>query len=84
MVVGYSLSVTCDRSVVFYSYSVSSTNKTYCNDIAEILLKVAFNTLSPNYEQYSVACMYIILSTFTACNKMFKEMKNHISLKQAT
>jgi hypothetical protein len=34
-----SVSVTCDRSVV------SSTNKTYRHDIAEILLKVALNTM---------------------------------------
>ena len=39
---------------------VSSTNKTDCHDITEILLKVALNTttLTPNtvfYEQYTVA-----------------------------
>ena len=33
------MSVTCDRSVVF------STNKSYCHDITEILLKVALNTI---------------------------------------
>jgi hypothetical protein len=27
---------------------VSSTNKTDCHDIAEILLKVALNTINPN------------------------------------
>jgi len=27
-------------------YSVSSTNKTYCHDIAEILLKVSLNTIT--------------------------------------
>jgi len=37
-----SLSVTCDRSVVF---SGSSTNKTDRHDITEILLKVALNTI---------------------------------------
>ena len=35
-----SLSVTCDRLVV------SSTDKTDCHDITEILLKVALNTLT--------------------------------------
>jgi hypothetical protein len=39
-----SLSVTCDRSMVF---SRSSTNKTDCHDITEILLKVALNTIKP-------------------------------------
>jgi hypothetical protein len=32
-----------NRSVVFSSYS---TNKTDCHDIAEILLKVALNTIN--------------------------------------
>jgi hypothetical protein len=32
--------VTCDRSVVF------STNKTDCHDIAEVLLKVALDTIN--------------------------------------
>ena len=34
------------RSVVFSGYSVSSDNKTDCHDIAEILLKVALNTIT--------------------------------------
>jgi hypothetical protein len=43
------LSVTCDRSVVFFGYSVvSSTNKTNRHDITEILLKVALNTITPS------------------------------------
>ena len=38
--------MTCDRSVVFSaSPPVSSTNKTDRHDIAEILLKVALNTI---------------------------------------
>jgi hypothetical protein len=41
-----SLSVTCERSVLFSEYSVSSTNKTDLHDIAEILLKVAWNTIT--------------------------------------
>jgi hypothetical protein len=35
-----SLSMTCDRSVVF------STNKTHHHDITEILLKVVLNTIT--------------------------------------
>jgi hypothetical protein len=34
--------------VVFYGTPVSSTNKTDRHDIAEILLKVALNTINPN------------------------------------
>ena len=37
--------MSCDRSVVFSGYSVSSTNKTDLHDIAELLLKVALNIL---------------------------------------
>jgi hypothetical protein len=38
------LSVTCDRSVVFSGGTlVSSTNKTDCRNITEILLKVVLN-----------------------------------------
>ena len=33
-----------DRSVVFSGFLVSSTNKTDCHEITEILLKVALNT----------------------------------------
>ena len=40
------LSVTYDRSVVFFGYSGSSTNKTDLHDIAEILLNVALNTIT--------------------------------------
>ena len=36
------MSVSCNRSVV------SSTNKTDCHDITEILLKVALNTINPH------------------------------------
>jgi hypothetical protein len=39
--------VTCGRSVVFSGYSVSSTNKNDRHDIAEIILKVALNTITP-------------------------------------
>ena len=47
-----SLSVTCNRSVVFSGYSFSSTNKTDCHDITEILLKVVLNTINQNYITY--------------------------------
>jgi hypothetical protein len=40
------LSLTCDRSVVFQAIPVSSTNKTDSDDITEILLKVALNTIN--------------------------------------
>ena len=41
----------CDKvcqwlSVVFSRYSVSSSNKTVCHDITEILLKVALNSIN--------------------------------------
>jgi hypothetical protein len=35
-----------DRSVVFSGTPVSSTNKTDCHDIADILLKVVLNTIN--------------------------------------
>ena len=38
--------MTCDRSVVFSGYSGFSTNRTDRYDIAEILLKVALNTIT--------------------------------------
>ena len=40
-----SLSVICDRSVVFSGPPVSYTNKTDSHNITEILLKVALNTI---------------------------------------
>ena len=42
----YSLSVTCDRSVVFFRGNlVSSNNENHRHDITEILLKVALDTI---------------------------------------
>ena len=38
--------MTGDRSVVFSGYSVTSTKTTYHHYIAEILLKVALNTIT--------------------------------------
>ena len=46
-IMGWSLSETCGRSVVFSEYSGSSTNKIDHHDIAEILLKVALSTVKP-------------------------------------
>ena len=42
----WSVSVTCDRSVIFSGTPVSSTNKTDSHDIPKILLKVALNTIT--------------------------------------
>jgi len=42
---GINLSVTCNRSVVFFGYSGFLPQKTDRNDIAEILLKVALDTI---------------------------------------
>jgi hypothetical protein len=46
MFVWLSLSVTYDRSWFSPGTLVSSTNKTDCHDIAEILLKVALSTMN--------------------------------------
>jgi hypothetical protein len=43
-----SLSVACDRLVVFSGPAVSSTNKTDRHHITKILLKVALKTIKPN------------------------------------
>ena len=42
----WGLSVTCNRLVVFSGYSGSSTNKTDCHIITEILFKVVLNTIT--------------------------------------
>ena len=42
----WSLSVTCDRSVIFSGTPDSSTSKTESHDINEILWKVALNTIN--------------------------------------
>ena len=50
--------MTSGRSVVFFRVSwISSTNKTECHDIAEILLKVALNTMTLTllYKRYLLA-----------------------------
>jgi len=51
--------VTCDRSVVL------STNETHYHDIAEILLKVALNTINQTYidlhKDYSINDQQILI-----------------------
>ena len=42
----------CNRSVVFSGYADVSTNKTDSHDIAEILLKVALNTINQPTRKY--------------------------------
>ena len=47
------LDTLCDKvcqwlAAVFLGTPVSSTNKTDCHDIAEMLLKVALSTITPN------------------------------------
>jgi hypothetical protein len=44
----------CDKACQWFSPGtpVSSTNKTDCHDITEILLKVALNTIKQTYIQY--------------------------------
>ena len=44
-----SLSVTCDTLWFSPGTLVSSTNKTDCHDIAEILLKVVLNTINQTF-----------------------------------
>ena len=43
--------MTCGKSVVFFWYSCSSTNKTERHDITEILLKVALSTINQRGNQ---------------------------------
>ena len=49
----------CDRSVVFFfsGTPVSSTNKSDRHDIAEILSKVALNTITLTTTLYSETCL---------------------------
>ena len=65
-----SLSLTCDRFVVFSDTPVSSTNKTDCHDITEIFLKMALNTITLNSFDMEVispkllVCQWHIYSRF--------------------
>ena len=56
----WGVSVTCGRSAVFSCTLVSSTNKTDCHDITDLLLKVALNTTKPNQSNQFVP-IYLIL-----------------------
>ena len=69
------MSVTCNRSVVFYVPPVSSTNKTDCHDITEILLKVALNTIKQtniDSEAYLISCFYYL---------WYSDSNNHVILQ---
>ena len=54
-----SLSVTCGRSVIFSGSSGFPSNKTDRHDIAEILLKVALNTIKNKQQFLNVNKEYI-------------------------
>jgi hypothetical protein len=67
--------MTCSRSVVFsHCILVSSTKKTDCHDITEILLKVALNTITlsifvavPNqFPGFSTS--YVVVPLFVLCD----------------
>jgi hypothetical protein len=47
---------------------VSSTNKTDCHDIAEILLKVALNTITPNPLLMTRLCIFHVFIVNADCN----------------
>ena len=78
------MSVTCDRSVVFHS-----TNKTDCQDITEILLKVALNTtnlkLKPMYSLYIVWYIkdsaLLRVQVYTGFTVMKNENKSKMEVK---
>jgi hypothetical protein len=53
------LTVTCGRSMVFCGTLVSSTNKTDCHNIAEILLKVVLNTVTLMLTPLNKRCLRI-------------------------
>ena len=56
------MSVTCHRSVVFSKGTpVSSSNKTDCHDINEILLKVVLNTIIPFLSTMYVYCVFLAM-----------------------
>ena len=66
----YSLSVTCDRSVVFSWYSVSSAYKIDRHDIAKILFKVALNTIKQTNKQTNInhSCAKLFCSLHSTHN----------------
>ena len=62
-----SLSVTCDRLVVFSWYSSFSTNKTDHQDVTEILLKVKLNTITlTSNPQWGLLYYYIYFIAFSS------------------
>jgi hypothetical protein len=77
-VVSSSLSVTCDRLVVFYWSStkqVSSTNKTDRHDITEILLKAALSiiTLLPILMEAGCSLLAFYYFTHRQCKSRKRE-----------
>ena len=63
--------MTCDRSVVFSGYSVSSTNKSDRHNITEILFEVALNTISHK------PIIIIMADSFEIYNCMFSLRRPH-------
>jgi hypothetical protein len=68
--------MTCGKSVVFPGTPVSSTHKTNRQEIAEILLKVALNTIKPN--QAKPLTNIIIKTQFRAHMNVAKSVMNDI------
>ena len=61
--------MTCDRSVVFSGYSVSSSNKTDCHDVNVIVLKVALTTSKQTNKQTNkLTCNNVITFIFVDTN----------------
>ena len=67
------LRVTCGRSI-----PVSSTNKTDCHDITEILLKVALNTLTHIVEVFYQCNLLIHVLSFFCISKFNLNRLKHI------
>ena len=62
-----SMSVTCDRLVVFSGYSVSSAIKTDRHDITETLLKITLSTINHNQSFIGVTIGFNVCFAFTVC-----------------
>ena len=73
------LSVTCDRLVVFPDAPVSSTNKTDCHDIAEILLKVVLNNINQTNIEYED--LPALIEDLTVANCSFNCDVKHVRFK---
>jgi hypothetical protein len=77
----WSLSVTCGKSVVSPGTLVSFTNKTDSHDIAEILLKVALNTMTLTLKYHSTNVGFLITVTMLEGilrkRKIIMEKKNN-------